>query len=857
MSLSSKSRYVPPHLRGDNKNVVVAKMEEEQQQQQQAVPPAMHHMDPQQLPPPSSASPYQVPHTNGGRNNRSYTSSPSGSAARRHPAVSPKMLDEGIANWRKHGPQEQPELVLDDTSNPQSSAPAHGPHENPNAHAHARRFESRRNRGHGPPPPHAAHYARNQQAHGMAPPPAPHHHHPYHGPAPVPAHGYPHEMQPPPVFDVDDDDMDPNELQFAKLAMDEHQHQQQQQQHGPPPPSNDHVTPSPPPQSFYGSGMPATDVRITQRQQQQQHGVERNGSRYDSPFRSDPHVPTASHEYGASVHHDSHGQPHRAPYRATKYVKKGDQMQHDNGHVSNVTQHNHHPHPQDNHQRGHYQPQQKQQQQHNGHERGGGGGGSGRGNGHVGQQQKGQFGARGGGASRYNRAYAPPPKNTYQQAVPSPSPPPMHDDEAVSALPSDAQYQISKNFQTVKTEQPSQRSNRRQRRNRERKNNETAANPIMDTLNEKNLGGGSKSPQKSAGNNNSPQRNGQAAQRPNNHNHNNKDKKKPDKPPLHMPATNANAVQLAATKKTKPAPANWAAELKTKRKAKSAAVTSLNAAAADATVVADTTGRQAMRKPPIAHKTMNRSAAALFATQQVSHSQPDVSSSKVRNLNGQKQHGQTQRPPRHQPARATNMNVNVKPTPQPPVVGFQPHGQGKSAAVPAAFHSTNEFDSSQPFCSDAEKVSHVLEVFNMGASDWDNVSKLFRHFGIQYNTMISVSKRWFVVFERPKIAVAALNTVKHPHFKLRRIDTDPSLVQMLKNNVPPPTRPATDVSVAKRMIDHHLAFDHGRTHAKQKRVDARYHSAHHPQQSYDMHDEDMGFGADDASHRHREHVMQH
>eukprot|EP00483_Globobulimina_turgida_P009750 UN09769 len=96
-----------------------------------------------------------------------------------------------------------------------------------------------------------------------------------------------------------------------------------------------------------------------------------------------------------------------------------------------------------------------------------------------------------------------------------------------------------------------------------------------------------------------------------------------------------------------------------------------------------------------------------------------------------------------------------------------------------------ELDSSQPLCDDGEKVRHVLEVLNMRQTDIQNVTAIFRHFKIEFNTLISVQKRWFVIFDYPQTAVNALNIVKNNRFKLRRIDTNVDDVKMLKNNVPP------------------------------------------------------------------------
>eukprot|EP01084_Bolivina_argentea_P308788 534039_1 len=88
--------------------------------------------------------------------------------------------------------------------------------------------------------------------------------------------------------------------------------------------------------------------------------------------------------------------------------------------------------------------------------------------------------------------------------------------------------------------------------------------------------------------------------------------------------------------------------------------------------------------------------------------------------------------------------------------------------------------------NDSDKVRHVLEVLNMKYNDMQYVTGCLRHFNIQFNTLISVQKRWFVIFDYPQTAANALNIVKNNKFKLRRIDTNIDDVKMLKNNVPPP-----------------------------------------------------------------------
>merc|ERR1712129_658269 len=89
---------------------------------------------------------------------------------------------------------------------------------------------------------------------------------------------------------------------------------------------------------------------------------------------------------------------------------------------------------------------------------------------------------------------------------------------------------------------------------------------------------------------------------------------------------------------------------------------------------------------------------------------------------------------------------------------------------------------------DAEKVGHVLEVLGMSAGDHQSVSVLFRGFEMEIQTLMSVNGRWFVCLDDERLAMKALNVVKHQRFELRRIDCNARDVQMLKNNVPPPLR---------------------------------------------------------------------
>ena len=89
--------------------------------------------------------------------------------------------------------------------------------------------------------------------------------------------------------------------------------------------------------------------------------------------------------------------------------------------------------------------------------------------------------------------------------------------------------------------------------------------------------------------------------------------------------------------------------------------------------------------------------------------------------------------------------------------GFQPHAhiqQQQAKPMDPVY-----LDSSQPFCNDAEKVKHVLEVVNMTYTDYGTVSKLFRDFEVKFNTLISVEKRWFL-FDHSSTAIDAINIVK-------------------------------------------------------------------------------------------------
>lgn len=88
---------------------------------------------------------------------------------------------------------------------------------------------------------------------------------------------------------------------------------------------------------------------------------------------------------------------------------------------------------------------------------------------------------------------------------------------------------------------------------------------------------------------------------------------------------------------------------------------------------------------------------------------------------------------------------------------------------------------------DADRVCHVLEVLNMSAGDHQSVSVLFKREGMHFQTLMSVSGRWFVCLDDERAAMKALSVVKDEsgRFQLRRIDCNARDVQMLKNNVPP------------------------------------------------------------------------
>merc|ERR1712129_2900 len=113
-----------------------------------------------------------------------------------------------------------------------------------------------------------------------------------------------------------------------------------------------------------------------------------------------------------------------------------------------------------------------------------------------------------------------------------------------------------------------------------------------------------------------------------------------------------------------------------------------------------------------------------------------------------------------------------------------------AAQLKAKKEKTNEAMTKQRMCVDADKVRHVLEVFNMTPADYKRVSGIFKHFKIDsfVNSLICVKQRWFVVFDCYKSAVNATHVVKDKQFKLKRIDLNKSDVQMLKKNVPPPSR---------------------------------------------------------------------
>eukprot|EP01083_Nonionella_stella_P309922 1099290_1 len=163
------------------------------------------------------------------------------------------------------------------------------------------------------------------------------------------------------------------------------------------------------------------------------------------------------------------------------------------------------------------------------------------------------------------------------------------------------------------------------------------------------------------------------------------------------------------------------------------------------------------------------------------------------NTSGSNKSSPVQQPKKHQKSKAkhTANQVNAvqlswksKTAPRNWAKQLKPKGLTQKECTFVAHDEV--LDSSQPLHSDSGKVRHVLEVANMTQNDYQKVSTLFRHFHIEFAALLSVNKRWFVVFDHHKTAITALNIVKHNQFKLTRIDTNIADVEMLKNSVPPP-----------------------------------------------------------------------
>ena len=85
------------------------------------------------------------------------------------------------------------------------------------------------------------------------------------------------------------------------------------------------------------------------------------------------------------------------------------------------------------------------------------------------------------------------------------------------------------------------------------------------------------------------------------------------------------------------------------------------------------------------------------------------------------------------------------------------------------------------------KVGHILEALNMKHAEYQSVCTTLRRYGIEFETLLSVNKRWFICFDGHHTALKALHTVKSDTFKLKRVDCHPQDVQLLKDSVPPPT----------------------------------------------------------------------
>lgn len=337
------------------------------------------------------------------------------------------------------------------------------------------------------------------------------------------------------------------------------------------------------------------------------------------------------------------------------------------------------------------------------------------------------------GGSRYNRQYVSPGNAPRQQP-----------DVTEMVVNGDANYELSEDFQALSTRKgPASRVRRRRSTKKNANPNGTngakgvnGPNTIIGTLN---------------GNNtkNTPKK-----QTPN--------KKKAEKPTPKQQATNANAVPLSVPK-ARPAPVNWAANLKAKP-------------------VPPQSSGSSIQSTPTKSRSPMTGKGAVRGMNQNGDSRPRSGSAESNGVNG------TVRTNNRSGQRTTNHSNGVpNGKASAPSSSFQPHPPVQRPQRDVRTVSPEMMDSSL-YSPDALKVQHVLEVVGMSAAEYQSVLGLFRRFDIETSALLSVKRRWFVCFDTAELAVHAINVVRDGQFKLRRIDCNVADVQMLKNNVPPPLR---------------------------------------------------------------------
>lgn len=96
-----------------------------------------------------------------------------------------------------------------------------------------------------------------------------------------------------------------------------------------------------------------------------------------------------------------------------------------------------------------------------------------------------------------------------------------------------------------------------------------------------------------------------------------------------------------------------------------------------------------------------------------------------------------------------------------------------------------------PVHSDVIKVQHVLQVLCGRPSDHQAVLALFERFNMEISGLFVFRNRWFVCLPSAEWALYAVNVVREEHFKLSRVDTNINFVEMLKDIVPPPSKPGS------------------------------------------------------------------